>query len=99
MDVEKTIEFLIQNQAAHDERLAQLERIVGVLADKTGRLDDVMLTLAEAQITLTHRLDTLADRLDTAAQQSVDRDRKLGERIEGLVSAIGEFIRNRPATG
>jgi hypothetical protein len=41
----------------------------------------------------------MADRLETVAQQSADGDRRLGERIESLVSTIGEFIRNRPATG
>lgn len=84
MDVEKTIEFLIQNQAAHDDRLTRLENAVGVLADKTNHLDDVMVTLAES--------------MGMIAQQSAERDRRLGERIESLVSAIGEFIRSRPTT-
>jgi chaperonin cofactor prefoldin len=89
-----------------DERLTRLENVVVKLADKSDRLDAVMLTLAEAQITLTNRVDTLTQRMDTmavrletVAQQSADGDRRLGERIESLVSAIGEFIRNRPATG
>lgn len=84
MDVEKTIEFLIQNQAAHDDRLTRLENAVGVLADKTNHLDDVMVTLAES--------------MGMIAQQSAERDRRLGERIESLVSVIGEFIRSRPTT-
>ena len=91
MDVEKTIEFLIQNQAAHDERLARLENLVGVLAEKTNRLDDVMLTLAESHI-------KLIERMDAGFQQFREQDKHLGERIESLVRAMGEFIRNRPAT-
>jgi hypothetical protein len=55
MNVEKTIEFLIQNQAAHDERMTRLENlvgtlgsVVGTLADKVNHLDDVMATLSPA---------------------------------------------------
>jgi hypothetical protein len=92
MDVEKTIEFLIQNQAAHDERLTRLENVVGTLADNVNRLDDVMVTLAESHIKLIERMDALA-------QQSVERDKRLGDCVDNLVSAIGEYVRNRPTTG
>ena len=92
MNVEKTIEFLIQNQAAHDERLARLEHLIGVLAEKTNHLDDVMATLAESHI-------KLIERMDTGFRESVERDKQLGERIDSLVRGIGEFIRNRPTTG
>jgi hypothetical protein len=33
------------------------------------------------------------------ARDIAELDKRLGARIESLVSAIGEFIRNRPATG
>ena len=58
-----------------------------------------MTTLAEAQIKLVGRMDNLATHMDLIAQQSSERDRQLGVRIDGLVVAIGEFIRNRPAAG
>jgi hypothetical protein len=102
MDVTKAIEFLIQNQAAfesaqaaahaaHNERLTRLETLMGVMADKTNHLDDVMVTLAESHI-------RLVERMEVVHQQSVERDMQLGERIESLAGAIGEFIRNRPST-
>jgi hypothetical protein len=69
MDVEKTIEFILNSQAQSEARL--------------GRL----------------RMDQLTERMETIAQQSEERDRQLGQRIESLVIAIGEFIRNRPITG
>ena len=103
MDVEKTIEFLLQNQAAHeaahDARMARIESAVEALADKTNRLDEVMATLAESHIKLVERMDTMAQRMDTMAQQSIERDNRLGERIDSFVSAMGEFIRSRPAGG
>jgi len=90
MDVEKTIEFLLQNQAVHDERLTRIENAVVVLIDKTNRLDDVMATLAEAHIKSIEQMDVMA-------KQSMERDDRLGARIDSLVTAIGEFIRNRPS--
>ena len=57
MDVEKTIEFLLSNQAKHDERLTRLETVVGSLAgsvdklaDNIERLDEAMVTLAESGV-------------------------------------------------
>lgn len=110
MDVEKTIEFLLANQARHEaryeERMGRLEAkvdslagSVGKLADHVVHLDDVMTTLAESHIKLVQRMDQFTERLDTVAQQSNERDNLLGQRIDSLVSAIGEFIRNRPSTG
>ncbi len=99
MNVEKTIEFLLSNQAKHDERFARLESVVERLADNVVHLDGVMTTLAEAQIKLVGRMDNLTTHMDSIAQQSAQWDRQLGQRIDGLVVAIGEFIRNRPAAG
>jgi len=76
-----------------------MENIVEKLVDRTNRLDEVMLLLAESHIKLANRMDTFTERMDRMAEESVERDRRLGERIESLVSAIGEFIRNRPTTG
>jgi hypothetical protein len=99
MDVEKTIEFILNSQAQSEARLGRLQAnldalavTVNKLADRTAHLDEVMVVLAESHIKSIQRMDTIA-------QQSEERDRQLGQRIESLVSAIGEFIRNRPITG
>ena len=84
MDVQKTIEFLLENQAAHDERLARIEKAVVVLIEKTIRLDEVMAKLAES--------------LETVSRECEARNRRMDERIELLVSAMGQFMQNRPAT-
>jgi hypothetical protein len=76
-----------------------MENVVEKLLDRTDRLDEVMLLLAESQITPTKRIDTLTEPLDRVAQESAERDQRVGERIESLVSAIGEFVRNKPITG
>ena len=48
MDVEKTIEFLLNNQTKHDER----------------RLDHAMVALAEAGIKADQRMEQLGRRVD-----------------------------------
>ena len=85
MDVEKTIEFLLSNQAKHDERLTRLETVVGTLAgnvDKLAgnieRLDEAMVTLAESGVQTNRRID------------------QLGMRVDHLVSAMGAMI-ERPS--
>ena len=106
MDVERTIEFLLANQAAHDQRLASIETSLGQLADKVKHLDDVMVILADSHITLVKNMDKLVQNMDqmaarmrTIAEESNERDRQLGARIDSLVSAFGDYIRNRPSTG
>jgi len=85
MDVEKTIEFLLSNQAKHDERLTRLETVVGSLAgsvdklaDNIERLDAAMVTLAESGVQTNRRID------------------QLGMRVDQLVSAMGAMI-ERPS--
>ena len=92
MDVEKTIEFLLNNQAKHDERLTRLETVVGTLAGSVGslagsvdkladnieRLDEAMVTLAESGVQTNRRID------------------QLGMRVDQLVSAMGAMMQ-RPS--
>jgi phage shock protein A len=85
MDVEKTIEFLLSNQAKHDERLTRLETVVGSLAgsvdklaDNIERLDEAMVTLAESGVQSNRRID------------------QLGMRVDQLVSAMGAMMQQPP---
>ncbi|MGH9719717.1 MAG: hypothetical protein ACRD8O_05855 [Bryobacteraceae bacterium] len=82
MDVEKTIEFLLQQQGRNEmeharmmERTEAIMRIAEANTQNIARLDDVMATLAEAQI------------------RTQERFMQTDDRIDKLVSAIGEFLR------
>ena len=106
MDVERTIEFLLNNQAKHDERLTRLETIVVSLAaasrgsrassrsssDNVERLDGVMVTLAENAVQTNRRIDQLAE----SGAQADRRIDQLGTRVDQLVSAVGAMIRQQP---
>ena len=85
MNVEKTIEFLLSNQAKPDERLTRLETVVGSLAggveklaDNVERLDRALVTLAESGV---------------QTNQGIDQ---LGRRVGQLVSAMGAMMRQQP---
>jgi len=91
MDVEKTIEFLLNNQAKHDERLTRPETVVGTLAGRVGslagsvdklagnieRLDEAMVTLTESGVQTNRRID------------------QLGMCVDQLVSAMGVMMQRQ----
>jgi hypothetical protein len=82
-----------------EERFSKIEDVMSRLVDKTNHLDDVMTVLPESHIKLISGLDRMSERLDRVAKESEERDRRLGERIETLVIAMGEFIsRLNPGT-
>ncbi len=85
MNVEKTIEFLLDSQAKHEVKLARLEAVVEKLADNVVRLDEVMVILAESGIAAQKRIDQLGVRMD-----------QLGERFDLLVSAVGVIAARLP---
>ena len=83
MDVEKTIGFLLSNQAVHDERLGRLENVVGklagsmeslantaeLMAKNIERIDEVVLILAESAIKTNERIDKLVSAVGVLAQR------------------------------
>lgn len=141
MDVEKTIEFLLNNQAGHDERLARIETTVdklsvdvaslavsvealgghvetltvnvetltGNVEALTGNVEALTTnmgalrangaTLHDSVKVLAVAVDKVTDSIVVVNRQSEARDKQLGERIDQLAIAIGEFVRNRPSAG
>ena len=111
MDVEKTIEFLLNNQAAADARLSRIEAIVAAntafveahvadVAADNKVIKDLVASNARDIRDLASLVGTLAQsmidsgkRFDEQHRKLVEQDRKLGQRIDALVSGVGEFIR------
>ena len=97
MDVEKTIEFLLNiqasSQAASDTRFAELK---AALLSNTADIK-ALTSNVEALTSNVNQLDTVIDSLAQSMirinEQSAERDRQLGERIDKLVVGIGEFMR------
>jgi predicted nucleic acid-binding Zn-ribbon protein len=74
-------------------RVARLEKLMGRLAEKQEKLDDVLVLLTEAQIRTEERFRETAQHLREIDRNSRERDRYLDERVDKLVSAIGEMLR------
>ena len=92
MDVEKTIEFLINNQAKHEERLTRLETVVGTLAGSVGSLAGSVDKLADN----IERLDEAMVALAESGVQTNRRTDQLGMRVDQFVGAMGAMMQ-RPS--
>ena len=81
---------------------------MGRLAEKQEKLDDVLVLLTEAQIKTEERFRETEESIQETSrliretgqhlrevdQRSRERDRALDQRVDNLVSAIGEMLRN-----
>jgi hypothetical protein len=74
-------------------RVERLENLVGVLAEKQVKLDDVLVLLTEAQIKTEERFQEVAQRFHDTDTRMANLSSDLDERIGKLVSAIGELVR------
>jgi hypothetical protein len=92
MDVEKTIQFLIENAAQHDARIAAAERNIVILGDSLITLTSMVKRLVESQEEFKRHTQAAADEMRKEMRerdaQSRERDAALDERISKLVSAI-----------
>src|SRR5579863_1769272 len=91
MDVEKTIESLLNNQAKHDERLTRLETVVSSLAGSVGSLVGSVDKLAD-------NIERLDEAMVTLAESGVQTNRcidQLGMRVDQLVGAMGTMMQRQ----
>jgi hypothetical protein len=72
-EMERAIEFLLQNQATLEERVTELSRIMQMQAESQGQLNQTLTTaittLAEAQT----KTETKVDRLTVVVEKLVER--------------------------
>jgi predicted nucleic acid-binding Zn-ribbon protein len=100
MDIEKTMEFILNTQARleasaqqHEERIAKLESSMASLTDLVGRL-------AQAEIRLVERLGGLAGRVDGMAERNEAEFQKLRElhaeteyKLNALIDTVDKLVR------
>ena len=92
-------------------RVTRLENLMGRLAERQEKLDDVLVLLTEAQVKTEERFQETERRFQETERLFQETERRFqrtdarmeelakaqlqtGERIEHLVSAIGELLRN-----
>jgi ABC-type transporter Mla subunit MlaD len=89
MDIEKTMQFILDTQARleatssqHDERLAKLETSLTTVSDSLNTVTDLVGRLAQAEIRLVERMDRLAE-----SQAQTD------QRLDILVDVVDKLVR------
>jgi Tfp pilus assembly protein PilN len=59
MDVERTIEFLLEQQSKHDARLAKVEELLVELATSHERTNEIVAVLTKRQVQTEEMLQSL----------------------------------------
>ncbi|MGC9950407.1 MAG: hypothetical protein ABSF64_28920 [Bryobacteraceae bacterium] len=78
-----------------EESMLRVFTALDALTEKEKKLDDVLVLLTEAQIATQQQFQETDRRIEALAQKLTESHMQLDERIQNLVSAIGEFIRTR----
>jgi ribosomal protein S13 len=87
-DFQQKIDSLLAVQAQHDEQIQALIRVAELQQDNLERLDD---SISEVTRALAQERSERIERQNEMAQ----RQKYFDERVDRLVSAIGEYIRGR----
>jgi hypothetical protein len=94
MDVEKTMQFILETQARleasaslREERITKPENSVYTLTDLVGRL-------AQAEIRLVEKMDQLAVRMDQLAEAQAHTE----QRVDALINAVDALIRREASS-
>jgi hypothetical protein len=99
MDIEKTIQFLVENAAQHDARIAAIESnmltltvVVKGLADRMAEHEQITREQDARSRQRDAELDARSREQDA---KSRERDAALDERISKLVSAVAALVNGR----
>jgi uncharacterized protein YoxC len=108
-DFQRKIDSLLAVQAHHDEQIQALIRVAELQQSNLDHLDDTVAEMAQSVAGVGQSVASLSQTVGTLGQsvgrldQSVDRSRTemlerqkyLDERVDRLVSAIGELARRQ----
>jgi hypothetical protein len=93
MDIEKTMQFILEVQArleasaqGHEERIAKLESSMATVTDLVGRL-------AQAEIRLAERTDGLAERMQAGFEELRGIQAETGYKLNALIDTVDKIVR------
>ena len=81
-------------------RLDRIERALELMISDHEQFRHDLKQLLTSQVLLSDQIDKLSKVVQEHSRQLEihrEKDKKLDERVDKLVSAIGEFVRSRPA--
>lgn len=96
MDIEKTMQFILDMQAKHsaavqrhDEQIARNSEQIAELGRKIDTVTDLVGRLAQAEIRLVERMNQLGERMDQLAGAQAHSD----QRLDALIDVVDKLIR------
>jgi hypothetical protein len=106
MDVEKTIEFLLQQQAAAEARWAEsdartdrwkadMETKMTALATNIVKLNNSQVAIQETQFKQLEMINALIDADARYAAAHEARSKEIDERLNALIAIVDDLVRRR----
>ncbi|MCZ2148738.1 MAG: hypothetical protein LC126_13285 [Bryobacterales bacterium] len=98
MDVEKTIEFLLQSQAGLTEKQRQTEINISRLIEAQYNTEQSVAALSGALMETDGRLDSVAARLDQLVERQSVTEASLQtqtENLNALIKVVDDVVRGR----
>jgi predicted nucleic acid-binding Zn-ribbon protein len=100
MDIEKTMQFILEVQArleasaqAHDERLARLEASAQGHEDRVAKLESSVATVTDLVGRLAQAEIRLAERMDAGFQQLREVQTSTEYKLNALIDTVDKLVR------
>ncbi len=96
MDVERTMEFILESQATFAANLARLEQKHEQLEGIVGRVVGLCETLTSAQVRFQGNLEQLAvsqERTDAALRELTEKQAATDDRLNALIRVVDDLVR------
>jgi chromosome segregation ATPase len=100
MDIEKTMQFILETQAklevsaqGHEARMARLESSMATVTDLVGRLAQAEIRLVERMDGLAGRVDGLAERMEAGFKELRGIQAETEYKLNALIDAVDKLVR------
>jgi Zn finger protein HypA/HybF involved in hydrogenase expression len=96
MDVERTIEFLLQQTAKNEAEIGRIQVEIGRILQVQDRQVTVLTRLAEAQINLTEAQVKTEEKLSTFIAVTNERQGRTDHAINALMDVVDRILPRLP---
>ncbi|MBI3698493.1 MAG: hypothetical protein HY238_27085 [Acidobacteria bacterium] len=96
MDLEKTIEFILENQAKTSAQVGEVSAQMGQLTAYVSQLQSLVGRIAQQQLELTQHMNEFQQGISAAFVALAEAQRHTDERMDALVAVVDDLVRRRP---